>query len=130
MMQKLLNPGLNYEHLGEKTIDNIVYDIVKITFLSEDQKPKDFYQLYVNKKTSLVEQFLFTIAGFGIMNPKFMQVEHQNVDGLMIPTKRQYKNSTWDAEVNEEPWILVSWTDIAFNLGVPKDGFNKEEIMK
>ena len=47
MMQKLLDPGLNYEHLGEKNIDNQTYDIVKITFDSADDKPTDIYQLYL-----------------------------------------------------------------------------------
>ena len=32
MMQKLLDPGLVYEHLGKDTIGNKYYDIVKVSF--------------------------------------------------------------------------------------------------
>lgn len=125
MMQKLLDPGLNYEHLGEKTIDGNNYDVVKITFKSEDNKPKDIYQLYINKETSFVDQFLFTVADFGKMDPKIMQMKYEEVDGLWIPTKRQYKNSTWKAEVSEEPWIKVNWTNIKFNNNLSKEDFKK-----
>lgn len=130
MMQKLLDPGLNYEHLGEKSINNEKYDVVKITFKSEDPKPKDIYQLYINKKTSLVDQFLFTVADFNAMDPKLMQVQYEEVDGILIPSKRQYKNATWDADVTDKPWIKVTWSDIKFNTGITKEDFKKENIME
>ncbi len=123
MMQKLLDPNLTYEYLGQKTIDDQGYDVVKISFKSTDNKPKDIYQLYINQKTSLVDQFLFTVADFGIMNPKLMKVEYKKVEDLLIPNKRKYKNSNWDAEINQEPWISVSWDDIKFNTGISKDEF-------
>ena len=88
MMQKLLDPGLNYEHLGEKTIENKKYDIVKVSFSSKDDKPTDIYQLYINKKTLLVDQFLFTVADFGIMDtPNLMQVEYKQISNMSLPTK-------------------------------------------
>ncbi len=126
MMQKLLDKGLNYEYLGEKSINNSNYDIVKITFNSEYNKPKDIYQLYINKKTTLVDQFLFTVADFDIMSPKLMQVQYEEIDGLLIPTKRQYKNSTWNADISDDPWIHVLWTEIRFNTEVSKQEFKKE----
>lgn len=124
MMQKLLDPGLNYEHLGQKTINNKIYDIVKITFLSTDKKPTDIYQLYINQESSLVDQFLFTVADFGIMKPKLMTLEYEEIEGMLIPSKRKYKNSNWDAELTEEPWILVNWDDIKFNTGITKKEFD------
>lgn len=126
MMQKLLDPGLNYEYIGEKSINDNDYDIVKITFNSENKQPKDTYQLYLNKETYLVDQFLFTIADFGVMTPKLMQVEYEEIEGLLIPTKRQYKNSTWDADISDEPWITATWTDIKFNTGITENDFKKE----
>ncbi len=129
MMQKLLDPGLTYEHLGEKSIDNINYDVVKITFNSEDHKPKDIYQLYINKKTALVDQFLFTVAEFGKMEPNIMKMEYEEIDGLLIPTKRQYKKSNWEAEVSEEPWINVNWSNIKFNNNLSKPDFKKINTM-
>lgn len=127
MMQKLLDPGLNYEYLGEKLINNEAYDIVKITFTSEDEKPKDIYQVYINKETSLVDQFLFTVADFGIMDPNLMQLEYEEIEGVLIPTKRQYKKSTWNADLTDNPWIIVTWTNIEFNTGITKEDFKKEK---
>lgn len=130
MMQKLLDPGLSYEYLGAQSINKEDYDIVKVTFNSKDEKPKDIYQLYINKKTSLVEQFLFTVADFGAMEPKLMQLKYEEVEGILIPTKRQYKNSTWNADVTDKPWIKVNWSDIKFNTGITKEDFRKENDMK
>jgi peroxiredoxin len=126
MMQKLLDQGLVYEHLGQDSIAGKRYDVVKITFESNNEKPTDIYQLYINSSTQLVDQFLFTVADFGKMETPFlMQLEYENIDGMLIPSKRQYKASTWDAAVSEEPWIKVSWTDIQFNTNITPTLFHK-----
>lgn len=126
MMPKLLDPGVIYEHLGDKTIGSFAYDIVKVSFTSADNKPTDIYQLYINKNTGLVDQFLFTVADFGKMEiPNLMQLEYEDIDGILIPTKRKYKKSNWNAEVTDQPWISVNWTDIKFNNGLNKDIFKK-----
>ena len=126
MFQKLLDPGLNYEYLGEKQIQDIVYDIVKVSFDSPVDKPTDIYQVYINRETGLVDQFLFTVADFGIMDtPSLMKVEYEEVDGILIPTKRRYKRSDWDATVSDQPWISVNWTDIKFNNGLTVTDFKQ-----
>lgn len=127
MLPKLLDPSVNYEHLGEKTIDAKEYDVVKTSFISPDNKPTDIYQLYINKETGLVDQFLFTVADFGKMDtPNLMKLEYEDVDGILLPTKRKYKKSTWDAAVeNDDNWILATWSDIKFNNGLTKEDFKK-----
>ncbi|WP_159023545.1 DUF6503 family protein [Formosa sp. L2A11] len=125
MMPKLLDPGLNYEYIKEQTVADKVYDVVKVTFDATDGKPKDIYQLYINKDTKLVDQFLFTVMDFGKSDPLLMQLEYENIDGLLLPTKRKYKASNWDAEVTDKPWILVNWTNIKFNNGLNKADFTK-----
>lgn len=126
MFQKLLDPSLNYEHLGEKEINGKGYDIVKITFANSGDKPTDIYQIYINKKTNLIDQFLFTVADFGVMETPFlMKLDYEEVDELLIPVKRQYKKSDWDAKVSEEPWIDVTWSNIKFNNGLTKERFKK-----
>ena len=126
MFQKLLDPGLNYEHLGEKTINNLAYDVVKVSFNSNGETPTDIYQLYINKETSLVDQFLFTVVNFGVIEtPYLMTLQYEKIGGLLIPTKRQYKKSTWDATLSDEPWINVSWSNIKFNNGLTKADFKK-----
>lgn len=124
MMQKLLDPGINYEYLKEEAIEGIRYDVVKITFNSKDDKPTDTYQLYINKKTGLVDQFLFTVADFGVLEtPNLMKLQYEEVDGMLLPTKRLYKKSTWNADVSDAPWIKVTWSDIKFNNGLTIEDF-------
>ncbi len=126
MFQKLLDPGLNYEYLGEKELSDTNFDIVKVSFESKNDKPTDIYQLYINKETGLVDQFLFTVADFGVIEQPFlMQLEYEKVDDFIIPTKRKYKKSTWEADVNEAPWILVNWSDIKFNNNLKREVFKK-----
>lgn len=124
MFQKLLDPGLNYEYLSEETIEDNTYDLVKVSFETKGDLPTDIYQLFINKETGLVDQFLFTVADFGVIEKPFlMKLEYEQIDGLLIPTKRHYKTSTWNAKVSKDPWIEVTWTDIKFNNGLSKDDF-------
>ena len=126
MMQKLMDPGLSYEHVGEQAIGEKNYDLVKVSFASEGDKPTDTYQLFINKETHLADQFLFTVADFGLMEtPMLMEVKYEKVEDLLIPTKRRYKMSTWDAEVSDKPWTEVTWTDIQFDTDVSTELFNK-----
>ncbi|WP_234369147.1 peroxiredoxin-like family protein [Brumimicrobium mesophilum] len=130
MMQKLLDPGLNYELLEEVNIDNQAYDVVKVTFDAQDDKPTDIYQLYINKETQLVDQFLFTVADFGKMEvPNLMKLKYEEVEGILIPTDRKYQKSTWNAEVEGNQWVTVNWSNIKFNTGLTKADFKKENEM-
>lgn len=124
MFQKLLDPGLKYDYLGEKEMDNKNFDIVKVSFESKNDKPTDIYQLYINKETGIVDQFLFTVVDFGVIEePLLMQVAYEEIDDFLIPSKRKYKKSTWDAEVSDAPWILVDWSDIKFDNHLKKEEF-------
>ena len=99
---------------------------MKITFESTNGKPKDIYQLYINRKTGLVDQFLFTVAAFGKMEPRLMQVEYENIEGILLPTKRRYKLSDWDAKVTNEAWVTAKWTDIKFDNSLSKNAFKNK----
>ncbi|SHI30917.1 hypothetical protein SAMN04488096_10144 [Mesonia phycicola] len=125
MMQKLMDPSVNYEYVKEQTIDSTAYDVVKISFDAEDKKPRDIYQVYINKDTKLVDQFLFTVADYNKMTPSLMQLEYTEVDVFLIPSKRRYKASNWDAEVTDKPWVTANWTDIKFDNNLTKADFQK-----
>lgn len=126
MMQKLMDEGLSYEYLGEKTVDGKEYDVVKVTFDSTEKELTDIYQVYINKKTNLVDQFLFTVADFNVMDtPYLMTLEYENIDGILVPANRKYKKSTWEAEVIEGPWTKVTWSNIKFDNGLTEEDFEK-----
>jgi len=124
MFPKLLDPGLLYEHKGDAEFDGVKYDIVDVTFDPKDPKPRDIYQVHINQESGMADQFLFTVADFGLMEtPLLMKVKYEDVDGLLIPSNRKYKRSTWEADVSEDPWTTVTWTDIKFNTGLDKGLF-------
>lgn len=126
MMQKLLDEGLIYEYIKEETIDNTIYDVVKVSFQSENGKPTDIYQLYINRDTSIVDQFLFTVVDRNVVeSPMLMRMEYEEIEGLLIPTKREYKKSTWEAEVSDAPWIEVNWSGIKFNNNMDRALFSR-----
>jgi len=124
MFQKLLDPNLSYDYLGEKVINDKNYDIVRVSFAPSSQ-PTDIYQVYINQETGLVDLFLFTVADFGKMDARIMKVEYEEIDGILIPTKRMYKKSDWKATDDGKPWITVNWTDIKFNNGLSVSDFKK-----
>ena len=125
MIQKLLDPNLNYEYIEQTLIDDIEYDVVKVTFNTEGDKPSDIYQVYVNKSTKLIDQFLFTVVDFGRMDPLLMKVQYENVDGILIPSKRKYTQSNWKAEIQNENWAKVNWTQIKFDNNLKLSNFSK-----
>lgn len=126
MMQKLLDPGLNYEYIKQDTVAGNNYDIVKVSFDTDNDEPADIYQLYINKETQLVDQFLFTVVDFNVVETPFlMKMQYEEVEDILIPTQRRYTQSTWDGKNINENWIKVSWTDIKFNNGLSKSLFEQ-----
>lgn len=124
MMQKLLDPGLHYQFIGEKETNGHSYDVVKITFDTTGSTKSDIYQIFINKQTHLVDQFLFTVVDYDVIETPFlMRVEYQEVDGISIPSQRQYTKSDWNAEPLNDQWITVEWTDIKFNNHLIIDEF-------
>ena len=65
---------------------------------------------------------------FSECTTKFQKVqnfEYENIDGLLIPSKRMYKASNWNADDIEGPWVMVNWTDIKFNNNLTIADFKK-----
>mgnify|MGYP003668804947 CR=1 FL=1 len=125
MMQKLLDPGMNYEYLGQDSALGINYDVVKVTFESTDDTPTDTYQLYLNPETHLADQFLFTVVSKGVNDPILMRVTYEQFDGVQIPTYRKYTKSDWEANVIQDVWVEEISKDVKFNQGLEKSLFNK-----
>lgn len=124
MMQKLLDPGINYEYLGQAHKDGKLYDMVKITFNTEADVASDTYQLYINPETHLVDQFLFTVVSKNVTDPLLMRVAYKNFDKVLIPTYRKYTKSDWEANVLEDVWIEEITKDVKFNQNLDQALFN------
>lgn len=124
MMQKLLDPGINYEYLGQDDKEGKLYDIVKITFDTAEDVASDTYQLYINPETHLVDQFLFTVVSKNVTDPILMRVKYENVDGILLTTYRKYTQSDWQANVIKDVWIEEITKDIKFNQNLDKAFFN------
>jgi hypothetical protein len=124
MMQKLLDPGINYEYLGQNNIEGKLYDIVKVTFNTSEDVASDTYQLYINPDTHLVKQFLFTVIAKNVTDPILMRVKYENVQGILLPTYRKYTKSDWKANVLKDVWVEEISEDIKFNQDLDKSLFN------
>lgn len=124
MMQKLLDPGINYEYIGQDHVEGNLYDIVKITFNSAEDVATDTYQLYINPKTHLVDQFLFTVVSKNVTDPILMRVEYENVEGVLLTTYRKYTKSDWQANVIKDAWVEEISKDIKFDQNIDKALFN------
>ncbi len=127
MFFKLLDDGITYKHMGSKKVNGKDYNLVQISYGENVGDAQDTYILYINKETKRVDQFLFTVMGFGIAEPSLMVMEYETVDGIAIPSKRKYIKADWDGNVKGEEWITTSWTNIKFNQEVDKSIFNKPE---
>jgi len=125
MMQKLLDPGINYNYEGKRNLNGIDYDIVKISYEQGVGDVSDIYLLYVNPKTHLVDQFLFTVLEFNITEPFLMKVEYEEVDGVKLPSRRKATKSNWNGDILEDIWLTETMSDIKFNNGLNKSIFDK-----
>ena len=99
MMQKLQDPGSILTYVGKKNHNDITYELVKLTFEAGVGDVSDIYLLYINPETNLVDQFLFTVLDFGVTEPLLMEVKHEKIDELMLPTYRRYTQSKLEAKV-------------------------------
>ncbi len=126
MMHKLMDPGLSYAHKGTRTVDGIEYDLIEIGFNAGVGDVQDTYLLYINPKTRLVDQFLFTVLDFGRKDPLLMKVEYEEIDGVKLPAKRKYTPANWEGvPEKEDSWTDEISTNIKFNNGFKREMFEK-----
>ena len=116
MMFKLLDPGVHHSYQGEATLDGRRFHVVKIGFSRGVGDVQDTYVLYINPETKLVDQFLFTVLDFGIKEPNLMRVRYETIEGLKLPTYREYARATWDGKVLEPKWTKEISTKFRFGV--------------
>jgi len=126
MFFKLQDNGLNYEKLADQKVNGNNYHRIKITFGKNIGDTQDTYILYVNKKTKLIDQFLFTITGFGITEPNLMSFDKwETINGVKIPTGRKYIQADWEGNIKGKKYTHTDWTNISFKNGIKRSFFSK-----
>jgi len=123
MFFKLQDEGVNLEHLGNKKVEGHAYDLVKVTFGNTIGDAQDTYILYINKRTKLVDQFLFNVVANNSMDPRLMKVRYETIDGIKIATERSYIDANWDGDVIGEKWTTTYWSNIRFNTKIDSKMF-------
>jgi len=123
MFYKLLDPGVNHEFLSDQTVNGNQYKRIKITFGDNVGDGQDTYVIYVNKKTQLIDQFLFTIVGFGVTDPFLMTFDYQTIDGIKVPAKRKYIEADWEGNIKGKAHYITNWTNIKFGVELDKAMF-------
>ncbi|MEL6556716.1 MAG: DUF6503 family protein [Bacteroidota bacterium] len=125
MMYKLLDPGIQFKMMEDRKVDNTNYQVVEMTFNEGVGETSDRYVLYINPETKMIDQFLFTVLGFGFKEPFLMKMKYEEVDGLMLSTYRAYAPANWEGKVIKEDWTEEISTNIKF-----KNNFDKTNITK
>jgi hypothetical protein len=124
MMFKLLDLGVSYKYEGPKRANGQVYDLVRIRFEAGVGDIQDTCLLYINKKTHLVDQFLFTVVDVGRTEHFLMKVNYEQIKGVKIPAFRSYAASNWEGEIKEgATWVDEISEDIKFNNGFDRSLF-------
>jgi len=125
MLFKLQDTGVNLKHTGTASVEGRNYDLIKVTFGDTIGDAQDTYILYVNQRTLLVDQFLFTVVGFGVKDPFLMKLNYETVDGIKIPSERTYIEANWDGEIVGKKWTTTYWENIEFGIANDATLFNK-----
>src|SRR5262249_48500598 len=59
---KLLDDGILYQWIGTRKIVNATYDVIDITFQKGVGDSQDRFRLFINERTKLIDQYLFTLS--------------------------------------------------------------------
>ncbi|MFY0601579.1 MAG: hypothetical protein JXR03_18025 [Cyclobacteriaceae bacterium] len=125
MMYKLNNPGTVHEYIGEETISGTSYHKVKVSFEAEKtgKEQNDAYMLYINQDTNLVDLFYFSLPAMGVNDIALkMEVNYEEINELLLPTKRSVYMPGEDGTFSNEPSLIQTSTNVKFNNGfTPED---------
>lgn len=97
----LADPGTQREDLGQKTVGDTTYDVVRISFdAGTGDSPDDYYVGYFDPETRQLRLLLYTVT-FNSQEPTenynaLMYDEWQEVGGLLVP--RKMTSYQWDEE--------------------------------
>ncbi|SIQ32094.1 DUF6503 family protein [Maribacter ulvicola] len=130
----LSGEGVNLELLKPTTFKEKEYAVVKVTFdAGTGDAPDDYYILYVNKETSKIAVMRYIVSypeyfkDGGHAPEKFTEfIGEQVVDGITMPGGFK---TYWTEKDNQpgEYITKIDFTNVSFNLELPKGFFNAPE---
>lgn len=131
----LADPGVNLELVGEQSVDDETFDVVKVTF-GEDvgDAPDDYYVLYFDKETRKVHglRYIVSYEGFfpdgGHSPEKFMRFEgEQTVDDITLA--KNFPTYKWNKEEGTvgEKVTAIELSEVEFKPDVEKSFFEVPE---
>lgn len=127
MMYKLSDPGVELSMMDSETVNGVNYKKVRVDFNAGKvgKEVNDAYVLYINPKTKLVDQFLFSLPARGINQPVIlMTVDYQTINGVKVPVKRKIYQPGADGELSKTANLVQTSSDIKFN-----NGFTPADLM-
>lgn len=125
MPYKLNDQGTIIKYLGEEEHAGKTYDKVEVSYDSAitGKEQNDTYILYVNPETKLIDRFYFSLPFLGVNDPVIIaNYEYEDIDGQMVATKRIYFMPNEKGEYGEQPNIVQTLSDVAFNNGFSEKG--------
>lgn len=120
MMPKLLDTGLIYKQLPNRTYNKIDYKIVKIGFEKGVGEIQDDFILYINPTTFLVDRFLFTVKGSSL-GVSLMEIEYETVNGYTFMAKRKVIPADWDGNIKGKILYEQTTANVKFNNGFKRE---------
>ena len=127
MMYKLSDPGVELSMMDTETVNGINYQKVRVHFNAKTvgKEVNDAYVLYINPKTKLVDQFLFSLPARGVNQPVIlMTVKYQTINGVKVPAKRAVYQPGADGKLSTTPNLVQTSSNIKFN-----NGFTAADLM-
>lgn len=127
--------GVNLEVMGETSLEERTYDLVKVTFgEGVGDAPDDYYITYIDRESGRVGalRYIVSYPGFfpdGGHSPEKLMIYdgEQRVKGMLFP--ESFRTFSWDQE-KQSPIELVTkttLTDVAFVPDTPASKFEAPE---
>ena len=126
MMFKLSDPQTIYEVLPQRTVGETTYDVVQVSYnpVKTGKAANDTYILYINPKTHLVDQFLFSLPAMGVNEPVLLfEAEHTKMNGIQVITRRTMFGTDGQGNKKGDAQTVQTLTDISFNNGFQDSDF-------
>ncbi len=125
---KLLDPGVIHLYEGTREVNDINYEMVRISFEKQAGSTTDEFLLYLNPETKLIDQFLFTVKALGINTPLMMKLRYEEFSGAKLTTYRAYAPANWQGELtSDEGWTTQISDNIQFNNGFKPSVFRRPD---